>query len=49
MPVTYSIANGVGVGIILHTATEVLQGRRPNLLLVIFTGFFVWYFVHGAI
>ncbi len=49
MPVTYSIANGVGVGIILHTATELLQGRRVHLLLVIFSGFFVWYFLHGAI
>jgi xanthine/uracil/vitamin C permease (AzgA family) len=27
MPVTYSIANGVGVGIVLHTCGEVLMGR----------------------
>jgi adenine/guanine/hypoxanthine permease len=49
MPVTYSIANGVGVGVILHTLTEILRGRRPNLLLIIFTGFFIWYFVHGTV
>jgi AGZA family xanthine/uracil permease-like MFS transporter len=49
MPVTYSIANGVGVGIVLHTCGEVLMGRRVSPVLVIFTGFFVWYFLHGAI
>jgi AGZA family xanthine/uracil permease-like MFS transporter len=49
MPITYSIANGVGVGIILHTGSELLQGRRVNPLLVIFSGFFIWYFLHGAI
>ncbi len=49
MPVTYSIANGVGVGILLHTLSELLQGRRVNLLLLIFSGFFVWYFVHGTV
>jgi AGZA family xanthine/uracil permease-like MFS transporter len=49
MPVTYSIANGVGVGIILHTATEALGGRRVHPLLILFTGFFVWYFLHGAV
>jgi AGZA family xanthine/uracil permease-like MFS transporter len=49
MPVTYSIANGVGVGILLHTAGELLAGRRVNLLLVVFSGFFIWYFIHGTI
>jgi AGZA family xanthine/uracil permease-like MFS transporter len=49
MPVTYSIANGVGVGIILHTCSELLQGRRVNLLLILFSGFFVWYFIHGTV
>jgi adenine/guanine/hypoxanthine permease len=49
MPVTYSIANGVGVGIILHTTSELLRGRRVNPLLIAFTGFFVWYFVHGTV
>jgi AGZA family xanthine/uracil permease-like MFS transporter len=49
MPVTYSIANGVGVGVILHTLTEILRGRRPNPLLIVFTGFFIWYFVHGTV
>ena len=34
MPVTYSIANGVGVGILLHTATEILNRRRVSPLLV---------------
>jgi adenine/guanine/hypoxanthine permease len=49
MPVTYSIANGVGVGIILHTGTELLNGRRVSPVLLIFSGFFIWYFVHGTI
>jgi AGZA family xanthine/uracil permease-like MFS transporter len=49
MPVTYSIANGVGVGIILHTFSELLAGRRVNFLLLLFSGFFIWYFIHGAI
>ena len=49
MPVTYSIANGVGVGIILHTFSEVLQGRRVNLLLIVFSAFFLWYFLHGTV
>ncbi|MGB9184628.1 MAG: NCS2 family permease [Solirubrobacteraceae bacterium] len=49
MPVTYSIANGVGVGILLHTAGEILNRRRVNPLLIAFSGFFVWYFLHGTI
>ena len=49
MPVTYSIANGVGVGLLLHTVTELLRGRRVSIILIIFSGFFVWYFLHGAI
>ena len=49
MPVTYSIANGVGAGIILHTASEVLQRRRVDPLLLVFSGFFIWYFVHGTV
>jgi len=49
MPVTYSIANGVGVGIILHTGSELLRGRRVSPLLVVFSGFFVWYFLHGTV
>jgi AGZA family xanthine/uracil permease-like MFS transporter len=49
MPVTYSIANGVGVGILLHTSGELLAGRRVNFLLLVFSAFFVWYFIHGTI
>jgi AGZA family xanthine/uracil permease-like MFS transporter len=49
MPVTYSIANGVGVGIILHSATELLNRRRVSPLLIAFSGFFLWYFLHGTI
>jgi len=29
--------------------SELLRGRRVNLVLIIFSGFFVWYFLHGAI
>jgi AGZA family xanthine/uracil permease-like MFS transporter len=49
MPVTYSIANGVGVGILLHTGGELLSRRRVSPILVLFSGFFVWYFLHGTI
>ena len=49
MPVTYSIANGVGVGIVLHTSTQILNRRRVSPLLIIFSGFFIWSFVHGTI
>ncbi len=49
MPITYSIASGVGVGIILHTASEALRGRRVDPLLLIFSGFFIWYFLHGTV
>jgi AGZA family xanthine/uracil permease-like MFS transporter len=49
MPVTYSIANGVGVGFVLHTGTELLSRRRVSPILVLFSGFFVWYFLHGTI
>jgi AGZA family xanthine/uracil permease-like MFS transporter len=49
MPVTYSIANGVGVGILLHTAGELLNRRKVSPLLIVFSGFFVWYFIHGTV
>ncbi len=49
MPITYSIANGVGVGLLLHTVSELLRGRRINVVLIIFSGFFLWYFLHGTI
>ncbi len=49
MPVTYSIANGVGVGILLHSGSEILNRRRISPLLIIFSGFFVWYFLHGTV
>lgn len=49
MPLTYSIANGVGVGIIPHTGSEIPPGRRVNPFLVIFGGFFIWYFLRDAI
>jgi AGZA family xanthine/uracil permease-like MFS transporter len=49
MPVTYSIANGVGAGVVLHTGSELLDGRRVSPLLAMFSAFFIWYFLHGAI
>jgi adenine/guanine/hypoxanthine permease len=49
MPVTYSIANGVGVGILLHTGGELMSRRRVSPILVVFSGFFIWYFLHGTI
>ncbi|MCW3065856.1 MAG: transporter [Solirubrobacterales bacterium] len=49
MPLTYSITNGVGAGFVSYSALALLRGRRPPLLLLVFSGVFVWYFVHGVV
>ncbi|WP_210495159.1 NCS2 family permease [Patulibacter sp. SYSU D01012] len=51
MPFTYSIANGVGAGIILYVLIAVLRGRWREVhpLIVLVGAVFVWYFVHGTV
>jgi adenine/guanine/hypoxanthine permease len=49
MPITYSITNGVGAGFVSYSVLSILRGRRPPLLLLLFSGVFVWYFVHGTV
>jgi len=51
MPFTYSIANGVGAGMILYVLIALGRGRWRALhpLLVVVAAVFVWYFVRGPI
>ncbi|MEP9383086.1 NCS2 family permease [Nocardioides sp. KR10-350] len=51
MPFTYSIANGVGAGMILYVLIALGRGRWRDLhpLLVLVAAVFVWYFVRGPI
>ena len=51
MPFTYSIANGVGAGLVLYALIAVGRGRWRDLhpLLVLVAAVFVWYFLRGAI
>jgi adenine/guanine/hypoxanthine permease len=49
MPLTYSITNGVGAGFVSYSALSLLRGRRPPLLLLLFSAIFIWYFVHGVV
>jgi AGZA family xanthine/uracil permease-like MFS transporter len=51
MPFTFSITNGVGAGFLSYTVINLLRGRwrdvHPLMLLV--SGVFAWYFVHGVV
>jgi AGZA family xanthine/uracil permease-like MFS transporter len=49
MPMTYSITNGVGAGFVAYSVLSLLQGRRPHVLMLLFSAVFVWYFVHGVV
>jgi AGZA family xanthine/uracil permease-like MFS transporter len=51
MPFTYSIANGVGAGMILYVLIALLRGRWRDVhpLLAVVAAVFVWYFVHGTV
>jgi AGZA family xanthine/uracil permease-like MFS transporter len=49
MPLTYSITNGVGAGFVSYSVLSVLRGRIPHPLMILFSGIFVWYFVHGVV
>lgn len=51
MPFTYSIANGVGAGMVLYVLIALGRGRWRQIhpLLAIVAAVFVWYFVRGPI
>jgi adenine/guanine/hypoxanthine permease len=51
MPFTYSIANGVGAGMVLYVLIALGRGqwRRIHPLMAIVAAVFVWYFLRGPI
>lgn len=51
MPFTYSIANGVGAGVVLYVLIAVGRGRwrQVHPLLAVVGAFFVWYFLRGVV
>ncbi|WP_028660967.1 NCS2 family permease [Nocardioides insulae] len=51
MPFTYSIANGIGAGMVLYTLIALGRGRWREIhpLMAIVSALFVWYFVRGPI
>jgi AGZA family xanthine/uracil permease-like MFS transporter len=51
MPFTYSIANGVGAGVVLYVLIAVLRGRWRDVhpLLIAVGAVFVWYFSYGTV
>ncbi|SFC53206.1 putative MFS transporter, AGZA family, xanthine/uracil permease [Nocardioides terrae] len=51
MPFTYSIANGVGAGMVLYTIIALGRGdwRRIHPLMAVVAALFVWYFARGVI
>jgi adenine/guanine/hypoxanthine permease len=51
MPFTYSIANGVGAGIVLYVLIAYGRGqwRKVHPLMIVVAAFFVWYFLRGVV
>jgi len=51
MPFTYSIANGVGAGIVLYVLIAYGRGKWRDVhpLMLVVAGFFVWYFLRGVV
>lgn len=51
MPFTFSIANGIGAGMVLYVLIAALRGRWREIhpLLAVVAGVFVWYFLHGTV
>jgi AGZA family xanthine/uracil permease-like MFS transporter len=51
MPFTYSIANGVGAGMVLYTVIALGRGqwRKIHPLMAVVAALFVWYFARGVI
>jgi AGZA family xanthine/uracil permease-like MFS transporter len=51
MPFTFSITNGVGAGFLSYTVISLLRGRWRDVhpLMLVVSGVFAWYFVHGVV
>jgi AGZA family xanthine/uracil permease-like MFS transporter len=51
MPLTFSITNGVGAGFLSYTVINLLRGRWKSVhpLMLLVSGVFAWYFIHGVI
>ena len=51
MPFTYSIANGIGAGMVLYAVIALGRGRWREIhpLMAVVAAVFVWYFVRGPI
>jgi adenine/guanine/hypoxanthine permease len=51
MPFTFSITNGVGIGFIFFTLLSLLSGKRREVswMMVVVSGIFAWYFIHGTL
>ena len=51
MPFTYSITNGIGIGILSYTVIALLRGRgfQVNWLMYGLSIVFAWYFLHGLL
>jgi AGZA family xanthine/uracil permease-like MFS transporter len=51
MPFTYSIANGVGAGVVLYVLIALGRGKWRDIhpLLAVVGAFFVWYFLRGVV
>lgn len=51
MPFTYSIANGVGAGLVLYVLIAVGRGRWRDVhpLMAVVAAVFVWYFLRGPV
>jgi AGZA family xanthine/uracil permease-like MFS transporter len=51
MPFTFSITNGVGAGFLAYTVIYLLRGRWRDIhpLMLVVSGVFAWYFIHGVV
>jgi AGZA family xanthine/uracil permease-like MFS transporter len=51
MPFTFSITNGVGAGFLSYTVIQLLRGRWREVhpLMLVVSGVFAWYFIHGVV
>jgi AGZA family xanthine/uracil permease-like MFS transporter len=51
MPFTFSITNGVGAGFLAYTVVALLRGRWRDIhpLMLVISGVFAWYFIHGVV
>ena len=51
MPFTFSITNGVGAGFLAFTVVSLLRGKWRDIhpLMLVVSGVFAWYFIHGVV